>query len=51
MLRTPIWATASLLAVAISLAGCGEDKTPANQTAGPAKHYRKRASRKGADAR
>jgi len=35
MLRTPIWATASLLAVAISLAGCGEDKTPANQTAAP----------------
>ena len=35
MLRTPIWATASLLAVAISLAGCGEDKTPTNQTAAP----------------
>ena len=35
MLRTPTWATASLLAVAISLAGCGEDKTPTNQTAAP----------------
>lgn len=35
MLRTPIWATASLLAAAISLAGCGEDKTPTNQTAAP----------------
>ncbi len=35
MLRTPVWATASLLAVAISLAGCGEDKEPANQAAAP----------------
>ena len=34
MPRTPIWATASLLAAAIALAGC-EDKTPLNQTAGP----------------
>ncbi|TBU99736.1 imelysin family protein [Stutzerimonas kirkiae] len=31
MPRTPIWATASLLAVAIALAGCGEDKQPATQ--------------------
>ena len=35
MLRTPGWATASLLAVAISLAGCGEDKAPAEQAAAP----------------
>jgi putative iron-regulated protein len=35
MLRTPVWATASLLAVAISLAGCGEDKEPAKQAAAP----------------
>jgi len=35
MLRTPLWATASLLAVAISLAGCGEDKAPAEQAAAP----------------
>ena len=35
MLRTPVWATASLLAVAISLAGCGEDKAPAEQPAAP----------------
>jgi len=35
MLRTPVWATASLLAVAISLAGCGEDKAPAEQAAAP----------------
>ncbi len=35
MLRTPTWATVSLLAVAISLAGCGEDKAPVNQTAAP----------------
>jgi putative iron-regulated protein len=35
MLRMPL-ATASLLAIAISLAGCGEDKAPANQTAAPA---------------
>ncbi|MGE4405267.1 imelysin family protein [Pseudomonas sp.] len=35
MLRTPSWAPASLLAVAISLAGCGEDKAPVNQAAAP----------------
>jgi putative iron-regulated protein len=35
MLRTPVWATASLLAVAISLAGCGDDKAPAEQAAAP----------------
>ena len=35
MPRTPLWATASLLAVAISLAGCGEDKAPATQAAAP----------------
>ncbi len=35
MLRTPVWATASLLAVAISLAGCGEDKAPAEKAAAP----------------
>ena len=35
MLRTPLWATASLLAAAISLAGCGEDKAPAEQAAAP----------------
>lgn len=35
MLRTPVWATASLLAVAISLAGCGEDKAPTEQAAAP----------------
>ncbi len=35
MLRTPVWATASLLAVAISLAGCGEDKAPAEQATAP----------------
>ncbi len=35
MPRTPVWATASLLAVAISLAGCGEDKAPAEQAAAP----------------
>ncbi len=32
MLRKP-WAAASLLAVAITLAGCGEEKTPANTAA------------------
>ncbi|MHB0762839.1 imelysin family protein [Stutzerimonas sp. NM35] len=35
MPRTPLWATASLLAAAISLAGCGDDKTPAQQAAAP----------------
>lgn len=35
MLRMPL-ASASLLAIAISLAGCGEDKAPANQTTAPA---------------
>ncbi|MEA1607558.1 imelysin family protein [Pseudomonas spirodelae] len=35
MLRMPL-ASASLLAIAISLAGCGEDKTPANQATAPA---------------
>lgn len=35
MLRTPLWATASLLAAAISLAGCGEDKAPAEQASAP----------------
>jgi putative iron-regulated protein len=35
MLRMPL-ASASLLAIAISLAGCGEDKAPATQTAAPA---------------
>lgn len=35
MPRTPLWATASLLAAAISLAGCGEDKAPAQQAATP----------------
>ena len=33
MRRTPLWASASLLAVAIALAGCGEDKkAPTNTT-------------------
>ncbi len=36
MLRTPVWATASLLAIAISLAGCGDEKAPAEQAAAPA---------------
>ena len=35
MLRMPL-ASASLLAIAISLAGCGEDKAPATQAAAPA---------------
>ncbi|MDZ4337689.1 MAG: imelysin family protein [Pseudomonas sp.] len=35
MLRMPL-ASASLLAIAISLAGCGEDKAPASQAAAPA---------------
>jgi len=35
MPRTPLWATASLLAAAISLAGCGDDKAPAQQAAAP----------------
>lgn len=35
MPRTPLWATASLLAAAISLAGCGDDKAPAQQAATP----------------
>ena len=35
MRRMPL-ASASLLAIAISLAGCGEDKAPANQAAAPA---------------
>jgi len=35
MLRMPL-ASASLLAIAISLAGCGEEKAPANQAAAPA---------------
>ncbi|MDX1298359.1 MAG: imelysin family protein [Pseudomonas sp.] len=35
MLRMPL-ASASLLAIAISLAGCGEDKVPANQATAPA---------------
>jgi len=35
MIRMPL-ASASLLAIAISLAGCGEDKAPANQAAAPA---------------
>ena len=35
MLRMPL-ASASLLAIAISLAGCGEDKAPTNQAAAPA---------------
>jgi putative iron-regulated protein len=35
MLRLPL-ASASLLAIAISLAGCGEDKAPASQAAAPA---------------
>ncbi|MGH8436226.1 MAG: imelysin family protein [Pseudomonas sp.] len=35
MIRMPL-ATASLLAIAISLAGCGEDKAPATQAAAPA---------------
>lgn len=35
MLRMPL-ASASLLALAISLAGCGEDKAPAGQAAAPA---------------
>ena len=35
MPRTPVWATASLLAIAISLAGCGEEKAPAEQAAAP----------------
>lgn len=33
MLRTPTWATATLLAVAVSLAGCGEDQKTAEQAA------------------
>jgi putative iron-regulated protein len=35
MLRMPL-ATASLLAIAISLAGCGDDPAPTNQAAAPA---------------
>ena len=35
MPRTPLWATASLLAAAISLAGCGDDEAPAQQAATP----------------
>ncbi|WXL24970.1 imelysin family protein [Ectopseudomonas mendocina] len=35
MLRSPL-ASASLLALAIALAGCGEDKAPASQAAAPA---------------
>ncbi|OZB26699.1 MAG: peptidase, partial [Pseudomonas sp. 34-62-33] len=35
MIRMPL-ASASLLAIAISLAGCGEDKAPAAQAAAPA---------------
>ena len=35
MIRMPL-ASASLLAIAISLAGCGEDKAPATQAAAPA---------------
>ncbi|MDH1338090.1 imelysin family protein [Ectopseudomonas oleovorans] len=35
MIRVPL-ASASLLAIAISLAGCGEDKAPATQAAAPA---------------
>ncbi|GIZ13680.1 imelysin family protein [Pseudomonas sp. NCCP-436] len=35
MIRMPL-ASASLLAIAISLAGCGEDKAPANQAKAPA---------------
>ena len=35
MIRMPL-ASASLLAIAISLAGCGEDKAPASQAAAPA---------------
>ncbi|MGE8496143.1 MAG: imelysin family protein [Pseudomonas sp.] len=35
MIRMPL-ASASLLAIAISLAGCGDDKAPANQAAAPA---------------
>lgn len=35
MIRMPL-ASASLLAIAISLAGCGEDKAPVSQTAAPA---------------
>ena len=35
MIRMPL-ASASLLAIAIALAGCGEDKAPANQAAAPA---------------
>lgn len=35
MIRMPL-ASASLLAIAISLAGCGEEKAPANQAAAPA---------------
>ena len=35
MIRMPL-ASASLLAIAISLAGCGEDKAPATQAATPA---------------
>ncbi|MBA1272313.1 imelysin family protein [Stutzerimonas azotifigens] len=33
MLRTPSWATASLLAAAITLAGCGDEKEATNQAA------------------
>lgn len=36
MLRKPYWATASLLAIAISLAGCGDDKQTASAPAQPA---------------
>ncbi|MEQ9724065.1 imelysin family protein [Pseudomonas sp. WHRI 8822A] len=35
MIRMPL-ASASLLTIAIALAGCGEDKAPANQAAAPA---------------
>lgn len=35
MPRTPLWATASLLAIAISLAGCGDGQQAATQTETP----------------
>ncbi|MFC3606620.1 imelysin family protein [Stutzerimonas tarimensis] len=35
MLRTPHWASASLLAAAITLAGCGDDTEVTGQTAAP----------------
>lgn len=46
MIRMPL-ASASLLAIAISLAGCGEDKAPATQAAAPAAATERGSSHRG----